>query len=73
MYLSGSLGQAQYLSGNLARIRRSDLYEHSQQARIARQAAELRRLERIQQRAERKLLRAWRRADELRAAIEAVG
>jgi len=28
-------------------------------------------MERIQQRAERKLLRAWQRADELRTSIEA--
>lgn len=73
MYMTGSLTQVHYLSGNLAQIRRSDLYEQAQRARIARQAAELRKLERVQRRAERKLLRAWRRADELRAVIDAVG
>jgi hypothetical protein len=30
-------------------------------------------MDRIRQRAERKLLRAWQRSDELRASIEAVG
>lgn len=73
MYLSGSLIQAQHLSGHLAQVRSSDPCERAQEARVARQAAELRKLERIQQRAERKLLRAWRRADELRAAMEAIG
>ena len=62
-----------YLSETLARDRSSALRAEAQHARIARQVAELRRLERLRQRAERKLLRAWQRADELRASIEAVG
>ena len=62
-----------YLSETLARDRRSTLHEQAQHARIARQAAELRKLDRVRQRAERKLLRAWRRSDELRASIEAAG
>lgn len=62
-----------YMSEILARDRSSARYEQAHQARIARQAAELRKLDRIRQRAERKLLRAWQRADELRASIEAVG
>ena len=62
-----------YLSETLARDRSSDLHDQARQIRIARQAAELRKLERIRQRAERKLLRAWQRADELRASIEAAG
>jgi hypothetical protein len=62
-----------YLSETLARDRSSDLHHEARQTRIARQAAELRKLERIQQRAERKLLRAWQRADELRTSIEAAG
>lgn len=61
-----------YLSETLARDRSSNLREQARQTRIARQAAELRKLERVRQRAERKLLRAWQRADELRASIEAV-
>ena len=62
-----------YLSETLARDRSSARHEQAQHARIARQAAELRKLDRISRRAERKLLRAWQRADELRASIEAVG
>jgi len=62
-----------YLSETLARDRSSARHEEAQHARIARQAAELRKLDRMRQRAERKLLRAWQRSDELRASIEAVG
>jgi len=62
-----------YLSETLARDRYLDRREQAQQSRIARQAAELRRLDRIRQRAERKLLRAWQRADELRTSIETAG
>jgi hypothetical protein len=62
-----------YTSETLARDRYRDRLEQAQEVRIARQAAELRRLERVRQRAERKLLRAWERADELRATIEAAG
>jgi hypothetical protein len=62
-----------YLSETLARDRSSALRDQAQQARIARQASELRKLDRIRQRAERRLLRAWQRSDELRASIEAAG
>jgi hypothetical protein len=59
-----------YPSETLARDRHRDQLESARQARIARQAAELRRRDRSRQRAERRLLRAWQRADELRAALE---
>jgi len=62
-----------YTSETLARDRHRDRLEQAQEGRKARQAAELRRLERVQQRAERKLLRAWERADELRATLEVTG
>jgi hypothetical protein len=62
-----------YMSETLARDRYRDRLEQAQESRIARQAAELRRLERVRQRAERKLLRAWQRADELRMTIEIAG
>ena len=62
-----------YLSQTLARDRHLGQLESAHQARVARQAAELRRLDRIRQRAERRLLRAWQRADELRTMIETVG
>lgn len=59
-----------YLSETLARDRSSARHQQAQHARIARQAAELRKLDRMRQRAERRLLRAWQRSDELRASIE---
>ena len=62
-----------YMSQTLARDRYQSQLESAQQARLARQAAELRRVERVRRRAERKLLRAWRRADELRTMLEAAG
>jgi hypothetical protein len=62
-----------YMSETLARDRYRELLEQAQEDRIARQAAELRRLERIRQRAERKLLRAWQRTDELRTTMEIAG
>jgi len=62
-----------YMSETLARDRYQSQLESAQQARLARQASELRRLERVRRRAERRLLRAWRRADELRTMLEAAG
>jgi hypothetical protein len=62
-----------YLSETLARDRSTELYEQARQKRVARQAAELRKRDRVRQRAERRLLRAWQRADELRATLEAAG
>ena len=62
-----------YLSETLARDRYLDRLQEAEQSRIARQVAELRRLERIRQRTTRKLLRVWDRTDELRATIEALG
>jgi hypothetical protein len=62
-----------YLAETLARDRYLERLEQAEQSRIARQVAELRRLDRIRQRAERKLLRVWRRSDELRTTIEALG
>jgi hypothetical protein len=62
-----------YMSATLARDRSTELHEEAQHIRIARQAAQVRRVERIRKRAERRLLRAWQRSDELRATIEAVG
>ncbi len=62
-----------YLSETLARDRYQDQLERARQRRLARQAAELRRLERVRHRAERRLSRVWRRADELRTMLEAAG
>jgi hypothetical protein len=60
-----------YISLALARDRHLGEMQRAHHARIANQTARLRRAERIQQRAERKLLRSWQRADELRTMIEA--
>ena len=60
-----------YLSETLARDRYQDTLEQAQEARQARQLTELRRVERQQQRAERRMVDAWRRADELRAMLGA--
>lgn len=60
-----------YLSETLARDRYQDTLDEAHESRQARQLAGLRRAERQQQRAERKMLDAWRRADELRATLDA--
>lgn len=62
-----------YMSETLAKDRYRDRLERAQESRMGRQAAELRKLDRVRQRAERKLLRAWERADELRATLEVAG
>jgi len=62
-----------YISQDLARERHLAEMQRAHHARIANQAARLRRVERIQQRAERRLLRVWQRADELRTMIETTG
>ena len=59
-----------YLSETLARERHRDQLERAQEARLTRHAAQLRKLERARQRAERKLIRAWRRSDEIRALLD---
>lgn len=64
---------AMFMSETLARDRYLDRLEEAQEGRIARQAAELRRLERVRHRAERRLLRVWQRTDELRATMEVAG
>jgi hypothetical protein len=60
-----------YIQETLARDRHSCRIAEAREERIARQAAELSRIRRVQRRAERRLLRAWSRADEIRAMIEA--
>jgi hypothetical protein len=59
-----------YLSETLARDQTLYHLERARDARLARRAAELRKLERARRRAERKLLRAWRRSDEVRALLD---
>lgn len=60
-----------YLSETLARDRYKDTLDRALESRQARRLAELRRAERQQERAERKMIDAWRRADELRAMLDA--
>ncbi len=60
-----------YMAETLARDRYRSQLESAQQARLAKQVAELRRVERARHRAERRLLRAWQRSDELRTMLEA--
>jgi hypothetical protein len=59
-----------YLSETLARDRYRDQLDQAREGRLARHARELRKLERVRLRAERKLLRAWRRSDEVRTLLE---
>jgi hypothetical protein len=59
-----------YPSETLARDRYQETLDRAHEARRAHQATELRKIRRIQQRAERRLLNAWRRADEIRAALD---
>jgi hypothetical protein len=60
-----------YLEETLARDRCNDSLDYAHESRRARQLTELRRAERQQVRAERKMLDAWRRADELRDMLHA--
>lgn len=60
-----------YLSETLARDRHQDTLEQASESRQARQMTGLLRAERQRQRAERKMIDAWRRADELRAMLDA--
>ena len=51
--------------------RRQATLEQARQARFAHAITELRKAERVEQRAERELLRAWRHSDNLRTSLEA--
>jgi len=62
-----------FTSETLANDRHQHRLRQAQESRLARQAAELRRLERQTQRAERKLRHAGQRAHELRTTLEAAG
>ncbi len=59
-----------YVSVSLARERTAERLEQAQQERTARQVSELRKLERVRQRAERKLLSAWERAERVQDLLE---
>jgi len=59
-----------YLSEMLARDQTLGQLDQAREARLARHARELRKLERVRRRAERRLLRAWRRSDEVQALLD---
>ena len=54
----------------LARERTRGMLEQAEQLRTARRLRTLRRASRLEHKAERRLLEAWRRAAELRGAME---
>jgi hypothetical protein len=56
----------------LARERHEERLKQAHEERTAHQIAELHRMEKRQERAERELLRAWQAADRLRSVIQAV-
>jgi hypothetical protein len=55
---------------DLARERHRGQVEEARRERAGRRAAELRKVSRLQARAERQLLRAWQRAERVRSAVE---
>ena len=61
-----------YAGQYLARERQQERLQQAQEQRIARRLAELRRLEKRQERAERELLHAWARVEHVRARLDAV-
>jgi HPt (histidine-containing phosphotransfer) domain-containing protein len=61
-----------YVQEYLAKERQQERLRQAHQERSASQVAELRKLERRQERAERELLSTWKRVEQLRSAIGAV-
>jgi hypothetical protein len=62
-----------YVEQCLARNRNAELLSRASDARRAHGAAELGRLERRRARAERHLLHAWKRVDQLRSTLGSAG
>jgi hypothetical protein len=60
-----------YLQEYLAKERYQERLRRAEEERAAYQAAELRKLERRQERAERQLLHAWQRVEQLRSLMSA--
>ncbi|MBV9853260.1 MAG: hypothetical protein JOY82_01865 [Streptosporangiaceae bacterium] len=59
-----------HMEMELARERHRGHMEHARRSREARRLVKLRRARRTEHRAERHLLRAWSRAEQLRSALE---
>jgi hypothetical protein len=60
-----------YTQEYLAKDRQQERLRQAEQGRAASQAAELRKLEKRQERAERQLLSAWQRVEQLRSLMSA--
>jgi hypothetical protein len=58
-----------YLQETLIKERHKERLRQAQEERSARQASERHRLERKQERAERQLLQAWQRVEQLRSLL----
>jgi hypothetical protein len=59
-----------YVQESLARDRQRERLKEAHEDRTARQVVELQKVERRRERAERKLLHAWQRVDQLRSMLE---
>jgi thiamine kinase-like enzyme len=60
-----------YVEQYLAKERHQEQMRRAEEERAARQLAELHKLERRQERAERQLLHAWARVEQIRSVISA--
>jgi hypothetical protein len=60
-----------YVEQYLAKERHQEQMRRAEEERAAHQLAELRKLERRQERAERQLLHAWARVEQIRSVISA--
>jgi ferric iron reductase protein FhuF len=60
-----------YAQEYLIKERQRERLRQAEQERVASQAAELRKLEKRQERAERQLLHAWQRVEQLRSLMSA--
>ena len=58
-----------YVQESLARQRQHERLRQAREERVGQQVAELRKVERRRRRAERELVQAWRRVDQLRSSI----
>jgi hypothetical protein len=60
-----------YVQESLARDRQRERLREAREDRTAHQVAELQKVERRRERAERQLLHAWQRVDQLKSMLEA--
>jgi hypothetical protein len=60
-----------YIEQLLARDRHEERLKQAREERAAHQVAELRRMEKRRERAERELLHVWQAVDQLRSAMQA--